>query len=267
MTDGKNPYYEEAGRLWQLFDRFSCSGEIVVVDGREMRCYEAKAHLIQKYAFAVPTPAAIGAIEKCVRENGLSGVVEMGAGNGYWAHVLSQHGVDVVAYDNFSWYIAQGKNKWFDVQKAGPPVVEKHPDRLLLMVWPPMTTHKAIAGRISRRYKFPKYERNEQLCFEISRRKWAHIRHACGACNMGGATLARFKGEFVAVVGEQGGCTGDEQMWNTLNSDFREVDEAPVMQYSGLHDHLWIYRRTPVCGDRALIPSGTAEAIETERSL
>jgi hypothetical protein len=47
------------------------------------------------YTLSVPTEPALGAIA----EASPHGVVEVGAGTGYWARLLHDCGVDVVAYD------------------------------------------------------------------------------------------------------------------------------------------------------------------------
>lgn len=52
--------------------------------------------LRRSYAWSVPSRAAL----ECIAHHSPHGVVEIGAGTGYWAHVLrSGCGVDVVAYD------------------------------------------------------------------------------------------------------------------------------------------------------------------------
>lgn len=51
--------------------------------------------ILRRCGFDIPTDAALD--EVAVRSTG--GVVELGAGVGYWAHHLSERGVDVIAYD------------------------------------------------------------------------------------------------------------------------------------------------------------------------
>eukprot|EP00897_Mesotaenium_endlicherianum_P009382 jgi/Mesen1/8472/ME000478S07970 len=53
------------------------------------------APLRRIYSWAVPTGEAIDAIVKSAP----GGVLEIGAGTGYWAHLLRQRGVQVAAYD------------------------------------------------------------------------------------------------------------------------------------------------------------------------
>ena len=54
------------------------------------------------------------------------GIVEIGAGLGYWAHQLSSRGVDVVAYD-----IAPKKNHWCDGEPWFPVRVGSPEDAAL----------------------------------------------------------------------------------------------------------------------------------------
>ncbi|WP_253194828.1 hypothetical protein [Streptomyces sp. MP131-18] len=68
-------------------------------------------------------------------------VVEIGAGTGYWAWQLQQAGVDVAAYDPHSpgednRYCTAGPYTTVLVEDAS--AVKRHPDRALLMVWPPL---------------------------------------------------------------------------------------------------------------------------------
>lgn len=92
---------------------------------------------VERYSFAIPTEQAVGAIAA----RSPAGVVEIGAGLGYWARVLGEAGVDVAAYDiapppseNNRWYA--GSDPWHPVEFGDPSVVRRHPDRTLLLVWP-----------------------------------------------------------------------------------------------------------------------------------
>jgi hypothetical protein len=90
---------------------------------------------VRRYAFAVPTSAALEAIAR------YSPIVELGAGTGYWAYLLLARGVDIVAYD-----LAppdRGPNAykldprtWTNVQPGGIEVLDRHRDRALFLCWP-----------------------------------------------------------------------------------------------------------------------------------
>jgi hypothetical protein len=90
-----------------------------------------------RFAFAVPTDEALDAIVAVSP----GGVVELGAGTGYWAYLLHDRGIDVVAYDadpppspTNPWFA--GSEPWFPVQPGTEEAVEQHSARTLLLVWP-----------------------------------------------------------------------------------------------------------------------------------
>ena len=94
-------------------------------------------HLLRRYGFAVPSRAALDLLAA----HSPAGVVEIGAGTGYWARLLHEHGVDVVAYDLAPppaemnpWFA--GQQPWYPVQQGTEQRVLDHPDRTLLLVWP-----------------------------------------------------------------------------------------------------------------------------------
>lgn len=93
--------------------------------------------VLRRYGFAVPTDAALGAIE----HRSPAGVVEVGAGVGYWARQLSERGVNVIAYDiapppsaRNRWFA--GSTPWHRILSGDQRVVADHPDRSLLLIWP-----------------------------------------------------------------------------------------------------------------------------------
>ncbi|HEY9555824.1 MAG TPA: hypothetical protein VIR58_03755 [Acidimicrobiales bacterium] len=92
---------------------------------------------MRRYAYGVPTEEALDAIAAVSP----AGVVELGAGSGYWARLLHERGVDVVAYDR--WPPPSSDNRfvddvtpWFPVRSGDETVVAGHADRTLLLVWP-----------------------------------------------------------------------------------------------------------------------------------
>ena len=107
--------------------------------------------LIARYGFAVPSTEALQVIARAAP----AGLVEVGAGTGYWARLLSDSGVDVVAYDLFPppssanrWFA--GSHTWFPVAAADETVVTHYGERALLLVWP--TRKEAWAARAAQLY-------------------------------------------------------------------------------------------------------------------
>ncbi len=107
----------------------------------EYQYWNLRYELIKKYAFAIPTFTVLSIIQE------LSPIIEIGAGNGYWAYMLSQMGADVVAYDKYPpdeayfpfvnhsnniWFDEQ----WFDVHKGDAREAGNYPNRSLFLCWP-----------------------------------------------------------------------------------------------------------------------------------
>ncbi len=92
---------------------------------------------LRRFAFAIPDDAALTAVERAAP----SGVIELGAGTGYWANQLAQRGVDIIAYDvepapsHANCWFADTQ-PWFPVRRGDEGVVEEQPHRCLLLVWP-----------------------------------------------------------------------------------------------------------------------------------
>ena len=92
---------------------------------------------LRRYGFAIPTGAALEEI--ALRSPG--GVVELGAGVGYWAHHLFERGVDVIAYDidpppSARNHRFAGSTPWYPILQGDQRVVVDHADRSLLLIWP-----------------------------------------------------------------------------------------------------------------------------------
>lgn len=113
------------------------SNPLLVLHGAAGGQADARAEAIREYAFAVPTDAALDLI----RESAPFGIVEIGAGTGYWAALIAARGIDVVAYDaapapsSDNRFFA-GREPWYDVRVGDEHSVMAHVDRTLLLVWP-----------------------------------------------------------------------------------------------------------------------------------
>lgn len=96
-----------------------------------------EAEILRRFGFAIPTDQALAMIGRCSP----NGVIEIGAGTGYWASLLDGIGVDVVACDIAP--PSRAENPWFGRSATWHPVeigdernVEAHTDRTLLLIWP-----------------------------------------------------------------------------------------------------------------------------------
>jgi hypothetical protein len=95
-----------------------------------------KAAIARHFAWAVPTAAVVDRIGRYAR----GGVIEIGAGSGYWAWLLRQAGIDVLAFDHdppaFTWTaVASGD---------GREALVRSPQRALLLCWPPWASPMAF---------------------------------------------------------------------------------------------------------------------------
>lgn len=91
----------------------------------------ARSHLVKTFAFAVPSANAI----KAIRELDTP-IVEIGAGGGYWASLLRQVGVTVIAVDKEPW-----EATWTPVvlgnHQTALDIACGLPNPALFMCWPP----------------------------------------------------------------------------------------------------------------------------------
>lgn len=105
--------------------------------GRFYELGAGRVTLAKRYAWSIISP---GDVQWMVDQLDGRAVVEVGAGTGYWAWQLEQAGVDVAAYDPHppgpdNNYCKHGP--YTTVLQDGAEAAAHHPDRALLMVWPP----------------------------------------------------------------------------------------------------------------------------------
>ncbi|GEL17671.1 hypothetical protein PA7_15080 [Pseudonocardia asaccharolytica DSM 44247 = NBRC 16224] len=90
--------------------------------------------LLREYAWSIPTDTALDTIAGCSPH----GVLEVGAGAGYWAWQLRGRGVDVLAFDpdphgRAGW--SSGR-RWTGVGVGDHTAAAQHPGRTLLLCRP-----------------------------------------------------------------------------------------------------------------------------------
>ena len=110
--------------------------------------------LRRTYAWGIPNAEALQAIA----DASPNGVTEVGSGTGYWAHLLEQHyNVPVAAYDShpleeddingFHALSTIGNVLPFmRVREGGAEAAALHPERTLLLCWPPRETDGSGTG-------------------------------------------------------------------------------------------------------------------------
>jgi hypothetical protein len=104
-----------------------------------------------KFSWAVPTPEALSAIAEFAKGEG---IVEIGAGTGYWASLLQQGGVSVDPYDRTpvetgenTYHPPKGESgstnqldkptSWTQVKQGSVEAIAPNASKTLLLCWPP----------------------------------------------------------------------------------------------------------------------------------
>jgi hypothetical protein len=161
--------------------------------------YKSRRNVVPMYAWAIPNDEAIKAIVDC------GPILEIGAGNGYWASLIAQMGGDIIATDPGS--------KQFEFTKEWHPpfrldavsAVEKYgAGRALLSVWPGYSQH---------------------WCYQ--------------------ALTAYTGDTFIYVGEGPWGCTGDDALHVLREDEtkWKEIKSIHIPQWDGIHDELIVYRR------------------------
>jgi hypothetical protein len=170
--------------------------------------------LVSRYSWAIPNEEALQAIAR----HSPRGLVEIGAGTGYWASLLQANGLSVFAYDSCPPRTRQHTNSyfrydrrgvvgtlWTEVKRGGARRAADHPERTLFLCWPPYNAK--MAANALKAY-----------------------------AKAGGTTLA--------YIGEgAGGCTADDSFHEMLAEGWEEVESVAIPRWSGMHDALIIWRR------------------------
>lgn len=99
----------------------------------EMEPFRLRRELCKEYAWAIPTDEALDAIAQYSPQ----GLVEIGAGTGYWAGLLRKRGLFVVAYDSSPYDNIHADAKWSAVETGGPEKAALWPQLTLFLCWPP----------------------------------------------------------------------------------------------------------------------------------
>lgn len=166
-------------------------------EGKDIRDRHA---IINEYAFPLLDDDAIDKIAS------YSPILDLGAGSGYNAYLLTQAGADVLAIDNFDWHNHHKpwEKMWFDITKGDVKDVAKYPDKTLFMSWPNYL---------------------ETMAYDA---------------------LKVFKGKIIIYIGEsKNGCTANHDFFDEIEdeSKYEEVEMIDIPVWYGIHDHIRIYRR------------------------
>jgi len=101
--------------------------------------------LVKIYAWAITDPKAIAEIVKTTKD---IGIVEIGAGKGYWASLLANCGVNIVAYDidnknDANYYPVNSIGHYYPIDNPERKIISLHQEKALFLCWPPYDTPMA----------------------------------------------------------------------------------------------------------------------------
>ena len=169
------------------------------------------------YAYATPTIAALKALKRVdekPRTNQFEWL-EVGAGKGVWARAMLRFGIHITATDS----MPEDGNEYHLIDN----------------------------------------EVDEGLGFSVSNtvKKMPHLdaikkyKHANGLfmcycppdSDMGSTSLKAFRGEYVAIIGEDLMNTGDLEMFRVLDDQFKVTDRVYLPQWMDTVHHLTIFKR------------------------
>lgn len=151
-----------------------------------------RQNLVEAYSWAVPNDDVLTYISQFDER-----IYEVGAGNGYWSHLLQERGADVMPID-----IDPPADTWTDVHvRDVSNLHDMLEGSVVLTVWPPY---------------------DEEMSFEIVAARPNHVLY----------------------VGEgRGGCTGCDEFFNRIESEYGLVAKIDIPSYQGIHDQFYHYVR------------------------
>lgn len=202
-----NPYWEiirqlpleSMGMAWER--RPEPSTHVFTGSAPGIRYFADRFALCGTYSWSIPSPGDIAWIKDTL---GGRGVVEPGAGTGYWAWQMEQAGIDVAAYEPNE--VADNKfadREWTTLLREDHSAPGHHPDRALFLCWPS--------------YSDP----------------WAAQALSCYAGDM-----------LIYAGEPEGGCTAGDEFYRLLEAEWDEIgDSAKHVSYWGIHCYLTAYRR------------------------
>lgn len=219
--------------------------------------------LVRLYSWAIPSPQAV---EWMAGLLGAMPVVEVGAGTGYWAWQLAQHGVSVTAFDQLppdtheNWFHSEIEtidseitqedlHEWReryaplfeieDIAKVDPLWPRPKPPELgsptqRQRVKPGSTReifHQVLVGGPEEVAKYADHALF--LCWPPYDKPLAHD------------ALRAYQGDHLFFCGEgDGGCTGDEAFFRLLEDEWERLEFCDShVSYSGINDELTYYTR------------------------
>lgn len=175
-------------------------------DGNYFDVFMLRRKLTAKYSWSVPSPDAIAFIAK--HSNG--SILDPLAGSGYWSYVLKQSGVDCLAFD------------------INPPQVEHH-----VNIW-----HQDVATHVEVTQADVETSASLAVAGQTLLLSWPPMSDA------GARAVKAYPGDRLIYIGEgHGGCTGDDEFFDLIDTQWKIGDVHKLPQWSGIHDFIAVYDR------------------------
>jgi len=185
-----NPYLREVVNLEE-----SCGVSV----SSYLQGFTQRFDMCKRYSWAIPTQTELDIIAT------YGPIVDLGAGRGYWAYLLQQMDVNVVAYDSMPPHTHDNKfccggEPWFPVEYGDETILTRHSDHTLMLVWP---------------------------------------------CGNASSALDLYRGNTIIYIGEgRGGCCASDRFFDNLEyGGYKLCKTYPMKRWMGVHDNLHIYGR------------------------
>lgn len=202
----ENPLWEivrhtPGTRMWRRGERIEPDGfHSVMQAGFEQL---GRSALCVRFSWSIPSPGDMTWLAKLLDGRG---IVEIGAGSGYWAWQMAQAGIDVLAFDPHrpgpdNRYVQH--QLYYPVLDGDDRMAAHYPDRALLLCWPPYCDPVAADA------------------------------------------LRAYAGDLLIYIGEgAGGCCADDEFFKVLDAEWDETGESPFhVTWWGIHCRMTAYRR------------------------
>jgi hypothetical protein len=218
VHDIDNPQWEALGRRWRTQARAWREPTVLVPhppgharagENDYVSSYQLRETLVKRFCWSVTAPATVDFVAEHAGEQLLDPL----AGTGYWAYLLRQCGVGVVAADLYGGVSGKANpwhgtvRPWADVERGDAldtlAAMGGAPGHTLLLAWPPYNEPVAALA------------------------------------------LAAYTGTRVIYIGEEWGCTADEEFHRRLESQWRLVAAHVPVCWDGIHDRVLVYERNP----------------------
>jgi len=215
VHDIHNPLWELVGPRWQLHERLFREPTVLTPypEGHAragehdmLSSFQRREPMVKRFAWSVTAPATVDFVAEHAGEL----LLDPMAGTGYWAYLLRQCGVGVLASDLHGgagnanpWH--PEANAWTDVERGDAldtlAAMGGAPGHTLLLAWPP-----------------------------------------CGD-PVANLALVAYTGTRVIYIGEEWGCTADDEFHQRLESHWQLVAAHVPVCWDGIHDRVLVYER------------------------